>query len=693
LFELNECLILAGQKSFIVLLTKIELKMRKLLFLSIAVAFSATVIAQSTSRVHPRTDVNQMSIMSPDNPVHNQNTIPHVSAKRVQPAQNHTAIVNVIQIGSSSNGLGNFYIGRSLLEYEPMINTATLVHRSNSALSGDANTGFYRYDKSTDGGSTWSVNLGPIWGPTYNSANTVTGRYPVGTIGNPDGNTDPNNAYEVYAGPWHSGSGSPANTWHGTCYGVAQLSGSSVIEHYDSTNDVGNQTWPDDIFVSKHNVLWKMYTMRLDNQGAYQDTVRVVKGTWTGTDYTETFQDLYWDQNPLLGTNSPYDLNVAFSDDGITGYAVGIGNGDDSSNSVYPTGVMYMQMYITHDGGNTWVGQDASTPLGVSVEAPGSSVGSLVGGAWFGNPDSTFTCSGFGLNGNRPDFDMVVDGNGNAHIFVAVLPGANFGETTSNPGEWGLADLYTTDHGSTWYGQLVAKPNTYWGTFNDPTAQVFEGPRPIISRNADGTKLFYGWFDTDPQFQVTTNDFPDLMVTGYDMTANKWSPVVNMTAGTAAEALCTFGLGSYYVKENSCTFTFPAAYMTPVPDVNSPCDYYYIDGANVTCSDFTIDPNPPILLYPTKINEAPIGAGFAVSANYPNPFNGNTTVNVTLSVATDVTIEVTNMVGQMLSSKVYTNLVAGVNKLVIDGASLAKGMYTYKVIAGKNSVTKTMMVR
>jgi hypothetical protein len=263
----------------------------------------------------------------------------------------------------------------------------------------------------------------------------------------------------------------------------------------------------------------------------------------------------------------------------------------------------------------------------------------------------------------------------------------------SDPGTWGLADLYTTDQGSTWYGQLVAKPNTYWGTFNDPTAQVFEGPRPIISRNADGTKLFYGWFDTDPQFQVATNDFPDLMVAGYDMTADKWSPVTNMTANSAAEALCTFGLGSYYVKENSCTFTFPAAYMTPVPDVNSPCDYYYIDGANVTCSDFTINPNPPILLVPTKVNEAPYGAGFAVSANYPNPFNGNTTVNVTLTVATDVTIEVTNMVGQMLSSKVYTNLVAGVNKLVIDGASLAKGMYTYKVISGKNVVTRTMMVR
>ena len=59
----------------------------------------------------------------------------------------------------------------------------------------------------------------------------------------------------------------------------------------------------------------------------------------------------------------------------------------------------------------------------------------------------------------------------------------------------------------------------------------------------------------------------------------------------------------------------------------------------------------------------------------------------------DVAIEVTNVVGQMMSSKVYTNLSSGVNTLTIDGSALAKGVYIMKVKAGNESVTRTMNVQ
>jgi hypothetical protein len=700
LFELKECLILAGQKSFIVLLTKIEFKMRKLLFLSIAVAFSASAIAQNAHVLRPRVDVKNLSIMGRDNMVQNQNAIPRVAAKRVLPPVGNRVAgppADDIVLSTAANAFGNFYIGKTRLEYNKDINTVALFHRNDNAVTGDPNTGYYRYDKSTDGGGTWSINQGPVWGPAYNSGNTVTGRYPVGTIGNPVGNTNPANGYEVYTGVWHTGVGTPPNTWHGLCWGIGKLDNATVTEHYESTNAAGNMAWIEDIFTTKTNVVWRMSTMELDNQGAYQDTLRVEKGVWNGSDYDYTSQNLHFKVNPDLGVR-PYDMNIAFSDDGMTGYAVCINNAD-SGNMVYYSGTMYMQMYITHDGGATWGGGcagDPNTPLDLDVtfDLDGQTLSPL-GNAWFGNPDSTFGVTGWGAA--RPDFDMAVDGSGNLHILVGVFPQFSFGESidaNNSPGAWGLADLYTVDGGTNWKGQLVAKPNTYMGSLGDAT-NVMEGVRPFVTRSWDGTKMFFGWFDTPPIFSVTTNDFPEMYVVGWDMTSDMWTAVTDMTTGSLADGACGFGMGSYYAMDNgSGTYEIPGGYMTMSSDANGVCTFHYLDNANITSADFVNTAPTPIPLHSCTVGVPDLSKHtFSVSANYPNPFNGSTTIKVTLPFAVDVTIEVTNMVGQMMSSKVYTNLSVGENKLVIDGSSFAKGMYTYKVIAGKDVVTRTMMVR
>jgi hypothetical protein len=687
--------------------------MKKLLLLSIAGAFSVSAIAQSAPHVTPRSaDVKNRSIMTTDNLSQNQNAIPKVNAhpyvspqtvKRGQPGNNQIA-ATPIALGSSANAFGNFYIGHQELWYDKNINTVTLFHRNNPAATGDPNTGWYRYDKSTDAGHNWAVDQGPVYGPVLSpGAGIKNGRYPMGVIGNPVGNTDPNNAYEAYTGVWHQ-----ANIWHGDVWGNGRLNGASHTENYDSTNGAGNMWWLDDMFATKQNVIWRMGPVLADNQGAYADTVKIDKGVWNGTDYVYTSQYLYFHVNTLLAIR-PYDLNIRFSDDGMIGYACVINNGDES-NTTYPTGVMYMQMYISTDGGNTWVGDPNSgdpsnTPFDVSLNAPGATTTSLVGGTWFGHPDSTYTVAAFGMTAGdpRPDFCSEVDANGNLHIFVGVYPGSGFAVTQFDPGTWGVADLYTTDHGSSWYGQLVGKPNAYTGNYNDIT-NIQEGNRPYISRSWDGTKLFYTWFDTDPNiFGTPLNDYPDVYVAGYDISTNMWTPIVRASAGSLVEGACQFGLVSPYVIDSgNCIYTIPVAIMTmedpnasASTGANGPCDYSYLDDITFNCSDFTITaPNAPILLYPTAIkNDIAAPSHFSVSSNYPNPFNGSTYVDVTLPKSADVTIEVSNMVGQALSTKVYQNLSAGKNKLEIDGSNLAKGVYVYKVTVGQDVVTKTMTVR
>jgi hypothetical protein len=576
--------------------------MKTLLHFIIACVLAVPAVAQSANTnkgnnyrqniqrniLAPRVDVSSLSRMTEDKLSVTRNAIPRVASRRNQPGANSTQSINVTLLGSAANAYGNFYIGRTLLQYEPALNTVTLMHRTNPAASGDPNTGYYRYDKSTDGGVTWSVNNGPLYGPILNLTNTRSGRYPIGVIGNPIGNINPDNAYEVYGGEW-----SNLSAWNGQVWGAGKLDNSAHTEHYDSTDTNGNMVWINDIFATRQNVIWKIGAVVDDNNGPYYNYLRVYKGTFTGTDYNYTSQDLHFPVNPDLDVY-PYDMNIAFSDDGMTGYAVCINNAD-SSYIYYPTGVMYLQMYITTDGGATWVGAASDTvPLTLDVQY-------IAGNAWFGNPDSTFGVQGWGAA--RPDFDMVVDGNGNLHIFVGVFPQSSFGESQADPGTWGLADLYTTDHGATWLGQLVAKPNTYAGNYGDPV-NIQEGNRPFVSRSDDGMKLFFGWYDTDSIFGVPTNDFPDLYVTGLDIATNMWTPVTRMTEATVAEGMCTFGIGAYYVKDTNCTFTIPAAYMTVVMDVDNPCDFFYLDGVNVTCADFTIPGAPPVNILNTNCSAA-----------------------------------------------------------------------------------------
>jgi len=81
-----------------------------------------------------------------------------------------------------------------------------------------------------------------------------------------------------------------------------------------------------------------------------------------------------------------------------------------------------------------------------------------------------------------------------------------------------------------------------------------------------------------------------------------------------------------------------------------------------------------------------------VAQNQPNPFSGTSTVYVNLRHASDLSLEVTNMMGQVVSLTDAGNAQAGLNKLTIDGGKLANGVYFYTVTAGEAKVTRKMII-
>ena len=87
---------------------------------------------------------------------------------------------------------------------------------------------------------------------------------------------------------------------------------------------------------------------------------------------------------------------------------------------------------------------------------------------------------------------------------------------------------------------------------------------------------------------------------------------------------------------------------------------------------------------------------YMLMQNYPNPFNPATTIGFSIPEASDVTIEVYNIVGELVTNLVNKNLDAGYHSFNFNASSLPSGTYVYRLKAsGQNGTfvdTKKMLL-
>lgn len=83
---------------------------------------------------------------------------------------------------------------------------------------------------------------------------------------------------------------------------------------------------------------------------------------------------------------------------------------------------------------------------------------------------------------------------------------------------------------------------------------------------------------------------------------------------------------------------------------------------------------------------------FVVAQNYPNPFDHQTNVLLWLNANSDVTVEITDINGKVISVQKFNNLDAGNQIITLDGSSLNSGIYLYTVSTGTYKVTRKMAV-
>jgi len=99
------------------------------------------------------------------------------------------------------------------------------------------------------------------------------------------------------------------------------------------------------------------------------------------------------------------------------------------------------------------------------------------------------------------------------------------------------------------------------------------------------------------------------------------------------------------------------------------------------------------MLYGVNVEKPNTGEVMVVNQNYPNPFSNSTNVLVYLTKPGDIKVEVRNAMGALVKTQTHSNLYKGNHELTITAEGLSTGVYTYTLIAGGSSVSKTMMVK
>jgi hypothetical protein len=115
----------------------------------------------------------------------------------------------------------------------------------------------------------------------------------------------------------------------------------------------------------------------------------------------------------------------------------------------------------------------------------------------------------------------------------------------------------------------------------------------------------------------------------------------------------------------------------------------------------TIDAGESLEMY-GNVNEVPfatrteklpvIPADFSLAQNYPNPFNPETTIEFGLPEDSKVTVTVFNVLGQVVTSLVDTEMPAGYHVVNWDAGETASGIYFYRIQAGEYTATKRMVL-
>jgi hypothetical protein len=646
-----------------------EMYMKKLLFL-ISLIISVSVFAQ-TQRFEAVSIKAPNQKVLPEPPTHNSSGV--VESQSDADFQKSTDNLNgtFVRMGSAGNAYSTLFNGRTALWADPAINSVAFTHRMTGGTEIEGNSRI-AYDVSTDGGATWQ-NDNHVYTPTGPDPGTgypmAGGRYCQGAIINPEGNTDPNNAYYAYLSAALLGQNS---IWGGLAFGsnsLTQIPPDATQNNWESGGDVWRLI-PNAHHVTRDGIAWYVDESSQYDEGSatynYLGDLLLGRGEIIDGEiqYTEELMS-FLDEGEAFN-----DFKIAFAPDGQVGYIVAM---TESASDPVDNTTYHPVLLKTEDGGESW-----SDPIHVQFGGedgieniknyiPDTIITQLDFYAdWSGDRDELIFYMGFYV-------DLVVDAMGNPYMLGLISLATD--EGTWYPGistEWAL---YSKDGGETFDADPLWDQIWFDGMVGD--VSVYN--RPQIGIDYDGEHVFYSWLDSEAE-QAEENDRPNIYLSGYDIEEDVYTEVENVTYFTQAWNKAFLANQSYYVFTHG-EFSFEIFFMyvefTVPDDPLSDVYYWYID-------DY--------ILTPVDVPEFNASQqSFAVGQNYPNPATQQTEILVSADTRLPAELTISNMLGQVIYRDAATSSSIS-RKFSVDVSGFDPGLYLYSVKIGEKVVTKKMLV-
>lgn len=576
-------------------------------------------------------------------------------------------------IGHSANVFTSVGGIRPAINYNPDINTVSFVYRQDPAEYGGVGaSGWVRYSVSQDDGATWTENNGILW--DNGGGSFSDGRYPIGILYNPPGNTDPDEAYQFWAGPTLTATNGAS--WGGVGYGSLKIgdAGATATNQGEFVDPINAER----IYIPQGGgtVNDKIYIIEAITDATnatdivYQDSLAIYIGDITGGTLTFNRTKMYFPVT--MDGLSPGNMQIAFAPDGQIGYMVGTGRLDSAAYPKKANNLIYMK---TTDGGVTW------GPPQEFYFADDTAVTNNIGDSLA--IDNIASAGG--------DVDIVVDSLGNPHCLFNVdwRPNSDFGFVFVGAPST-IWHTYSPDGGVNWVMKRVSTTNLKYGGIGTPAEDVYQENRPQLSRDETGRYVLMAWFDTDTSLGLPTppcedfdsgycgNSDRSLRTRGYNVVKDFYSDVVEYTNQQHVYQNCFEYVAELSIKTGtgiSMPYTYQvlldkAVYLTTV-------DHYYESEVSWTYEALG-DSNV------TSIQ--PAYESYEQFSIYPNP--ANTEIRVGLEMqGSNLEIMVVNILGQIEYSRTFSNPEGIKRTELLDISQLDNGLYFLKV--GKDGVYST----
>lgn len=620
-------------------------------------------------------------------------------------------VVSVITLGTAANALG---WGYGSATYDHMwadndLKMVSQIHRMGPGSTPPSFSGYLAWDHALNYGATagdWSINY-QIYAALLNSGGNYyldAARYPQGALYNPAGNTDPANSYFAYFAPNLSYANS-GGTWGGYSYGRSHWgTQSDTTKHMQWYNPpIYHYGIAEGMTVTQQGKAFLVDRGYDANVATYYDYITINTGTWNSTThdfaYVESTLPL---PSPTGKAGMPTTVKVAADPAGNDVWVCAIGN-NGAATPVFDS-TYYPIFYHSTDGGATW-----GAPIAVTLDGPN------------GLPAVLNYCSDSRLaqiftsvppRDQIPyttvwDAGLTVDKWRNPHLLVGIgMPGTGFtiyvpdGTNTMFDSTYAMFDIYSTDRGTTWCARVVGFPKHFnCATLSGGAAAPIYN-HPYVSRNTTGEKVFYTYLDTWAS-SATDNSAPDVFARGWDLLTNKLTNNSGVDGATNVTFLSNVTGTSFAGSQAQTVFTkSDGSFQIPIITegvqsltLDNAVTFYYVSDFKYVQSDFTISGAGPAwgtncATFPVGVND-PTAATLTASV-YPNPVHGVANVKITVPEKGNVTIQLTNLVGQTVMS--LTRNIEATETFNLDASQLTSGVYFYTVKQGNQKVTGKIIV-